>query len=105
VDLDLSRPRLLLIACPCALVISVPAAVASGLSAGARRGLLVKGGAALEVLGSVRTVAFDKTGTLTEGRPRITDVIPMLAGEDERSILRLAGRRTAVLRPPGSRDP
>jgi Cd2+/Zn2+-exporting ATPase len=81
---------LLLIACPCALVISVPAAVASGLSAGARRGLLVKGGAALEVLGSVRTVAFDKTGTLTEGRPRITDVIPMHAGEDERSILRLA---------------
>ncbi|MBR0683030.1 cadmium-translocating P-type ATPase [Roseomonas eburnea] len=65
----------LLIACPCALVISVPAAMASGLSAGARRGLLVKGGAALEAIGAARTVAFDKTGTLTEGRPRVTDVI------------------------------
>lgn len=66
----------LLIACPCALVISVPAAMASGLSAGARRGLLVKGGAALEAIGNARTIAFDKTGTLTEGRPRVTDVIP-----------------------------
>ena len=65
----------LLIACPCALVISVPAAMASGLSAGARRGLLIKGGAALEAIGAARTVAFDKTGTLTEGRPRVTDLL------------------------------
>jgi Cd2+/Zn2+-exporting ATPase len=65
----------LLIACPCALVISVPAALASGLSAGARRGLLIKGGAALEEIGAARTVAFDKTGTLTEGRPKVTDVL------------------------------
>ncbi|HWX48198.1 MAG TPA: heavy metal translocating P-type ATPase, partial [Roseomonas sp.] len=54
----------LLIACPCALVISVPAALASGLSAGARRGLLINGGAALEEIGAARTIAFDKTGTL-----------------------------------------
>ncbi|MBC9178741.1 heavy metal translocating P-type ATPase [Pseudoroseomonas ludipueritiae] len=66
----------LLIACPCALVISVPAALASGLSAGARRGLLIKGGAALEEIGTARTVAFDKTGTLTAGHPRVTDVLP-----------------------------
>ena len=79
----------LLIACPCALVISVPAAMASGLSAGARRGLLVKGGAALEALAAARTVAFDKTGTLTEGRPRATD---LLAAPDssETELLRLA---------------
>ncbi len=79
---------LLLIGCPCALVLSVPAAVTSALAAGARRGLLVKGGAALETIGKVRTVAFDKTGTLTEGRPRVTEVVPLTASEDE--VLRLA---------------
>lgn len=73
----------LLIACPCALVISTPAAIASGLAAGARRGLLVKGGAALETLGKIKTVAFDKTGTLTEGRPRITDIVAIEGTEDE----------------------
>ncbi len=81
---------LLLIACPCALVISVPAAVASGLSAGARRGLLVKGGAALEAIGAARTIAFDKTGTLTEGKPRVTDVAPLADGVDEACVLALA---------------
>jgi len=80
---------LLLVACPCALVISVPAAMASGLSAGARRGLLVKGGAALEAIGGARTIAFDKTGTLTEGRPRVTDVVPA-EGVTEAELLRLA---------------
>lgn len=65
---------LLLIACPCALVLSTPAAIASGLAAGTRRGLLIKGGSALETIGRVKTVAFDKTGTLTEGKPRVTDV-------------------------------
>lgn len=73
----------LLIACPCALVISTPAAIASGLAAGARRGLLVKGGAALEILGKVRTVAFDKTGTLTVGQPRVTDIIALEGDEAE----------------------
>src|SRR3954470_12316385 len=72
----------LLIACPCALVISVPAAMASGLSAGARRGLLIKGGAALETIGRVVIVAMDKTGTLTVGRPRVVDVVPS-EGVDE----------------------
>ena len=79
---------LLLIACPCALVLSVPAAVTSGISAGARRGLLIKGGAVLESIGDVQTVAFDKTGTLTQNRPQVTDVVPIVAGTDE--VLRLA---------------
>lgn len=73
----------LLIACPCALVISTPAAIASGLAAGARRGLLVKGGAALETLGKVETVAFDKTGTLTVGRPQVTDIVAIDTSENE----------------------
>ena len=79
----------LLIACPCALVISVPAAVASALSAGARQGLLVKGGAALEAVGKARTVAFDKTGTLTQGKPRVTDVLSA-EGTDDAGLLRAA---------------
>lgn len=73
----------LLIACPCALVISTPAAIASGLAAGARQGLLIKGGAALETLGKVATVAFDKTGTLTRGHPKVTDVIALSGSEDD----------------------
>jgi Cd2+/Zn2+-exporting ATPase len=72
----------LLIACPCALVISTPAAIASGLAAGTRKGLLIKGGAALETLGKVRTVAFDKTGTLTRGRPQVTDVVAVAGDAD-----------------------
>ncbi|MBS0558574.1 MAG: cadmium-translocating P-type ATPase [Proteobacteria bacterium] len=76
---------LLLVACPCALVLSTPAAIASGLAAGTRRGLLVKGGGALETIGRIRTVAFDKTGTLTEGRPRVTDV-RALAGAERTAI-------------------
>ena len=79
---------LLLVACPCALVLSTPAAIASGLAVGTRRGLLVKGGGALETIGRIRTVAFDKTGTLTEGRPRVTDVLT-LSGP-ERTMLGLA---------------
>ena len=79
----------LLIACPCALVISVPAAMASGLSAGARRGLLIKGGAALEQIGRAAIVAFDKTGTLTEGRPKLTDLLPA-SGRSETDLLSLA---------------
>nr|WP_299241232.1 heavy metal translocating P-type ATPase [uncultured Halomonas sp.] len=81
---------LLLIACPCALVISTPAAIAAGLSAGARRGLLIKGGAVLEQLGKLRTVALDKTGTLTAGTPKVTDVEDWATGQGENEILRLA---------------
>ncbi len=79
----------LLIACPCALVISTPAAIASGLAGGARRGLLIKGGAALEMLGKVKTVAFDKTGTLTVGQPRVTDVVA-LAGDPNDALAKAA---------------
>ena len=80
---------LLLIGCPCALVISTPAAITSGLAAATRRGALIKGGAALESLGSVRTIAFDKTGTLTEGKPRVTAIQPF-AQQDEAWLLSTA---------------
>ncbi|MCG5238622.1 heavy metal translocating P-type ATPase [Azospirillum doebereinerae] len=81
---------ILLIGCPCALVISTPAAIAAGLSNGARQGLLLKGGAALEVLARITTVAFDKTGTLTEGKPKVTDVVAFDASRTEADILGLA---------------
>ncbi|WP_261882838.1 zinc/cadmium/mercury/lead-transporting ATPase [Vibrio pelagius] len=81
---------LLLIACPCALVVSTPAAITSGLAAAAKRGALIKGGAALEQLGKVETIAFDKTGTLTEGKPQVTDVLP-LQGWNEQQLLRVVG--------------
>ncbi|EEQ09927.1 Lead, cadmium, zinc and mercury-transporting ATPase [Yersinia mollaretii ATCC 43969] len=80
---------LLLIGCPCALVISTPAAITSALAAATRRGALIKGGAALEQLGRIQTVAFDKTGTLTEGKPKVTDILPA-AGVSETRLLALA---------------
>ena len=80
---------LLLIGCPCALVISTPAAVTSALAAATRQGALIKGGAALERLAQVDTVAFDKTGTLTLGKPQLTE-LTSLDGRPEAELLALA---------------
>ncbi len=79
---------ILLIGCPCALVISTPAAIAAALSAGARRGLLLKGGAVLEQLRTITIVAMDKTGTLTEGKPKVTDIVAV--GRSETQVLSMA---------------
>lgn len=80
---------LLVAAAPCALVMSTPVAVAAAIGRAGRRGVLIKGGMALEALGRVRVVAMDKTGTLTRGEPEVTDIVPA-GGRDRTTVLRMA---------------
>ncbi|QEH37433.1 Copper-exporting P-type ATPase A [Aquisphaera giovannonii] len=79
----------LVVACPCALVLATPAAMLASMAWLARRGVLIKGGYALERLAACDTFAFDKTGTLTEGRPRVASIVP-LGGLDEAGLLGMA---------------
>jgi Cd2+/Zn2+-exporting ATPase len=80
---------MLVVACPCALVISTPITIVSALTAAARSGILIKGGAYLESLGAVRHIAFDKTGTLTQGTPSVVSVVGV-DGNSEADVLKLA---------------
>ncbi|MEO6873786.1 MAG: heavy metal translocating P-type ATPase [Opitutaceae bacterium] len=80
---------LLIIACPCALVISTPVSIVAGLTALARRGVLVKGGAHLETIGRLRALAMDKTGTITEGKPQVLGV-EILGSTTEQEVMRIA---------------
>ncbi len=73
----------LVAASPCALAISTPSAVLSGVARAARSGVLIKGGRALEDLGSLTAIAFDKTGTLTEGKPKLTHAVAINYTEEE----------------------
>jgi Cd2+/Zn2+-exporting ATPase len=84
------RAMLLLVAAsPCALALGTPAAVLTGIAQAARGGVLIKGGAHLENLGTLQAAAFDKTGTLTEGQFTVTDLIP-LHGTTPEELLSLA---------------
>jgi Cu+-exporting ATPase len=79
----------LIIACPCALGLATPTAIMVGTGRAAERGILIKGGEALEAACWIDTVVLDKTGTLTRGEPQVTDVVP-LNGFSEDDLLRLA---------------
>ncbi|KWV31538.1 heavy metal translocating P-type ATPase [Micromonospora rifamycinica] len=79
----------LVVATPCPLLLATPIAIVSGLSRAARRGVLVRDGGALELLGRARTLLVDKTGTLTAGRPRAAETVAGPGG-DRDEVLRLA---------------
>ena len=79
----------LIIACPCAMGLAVPTAVMVATGKGAERGVLIKGGRALERAGAVDLVLLDKTGTVTAGRPEVTDIFPA-SGIDERTLMEAA---------------
>ncbi len=80
---------LLVISCPCALVISTPVSIVAAIGNASRRGVLIKGGAYLEEMGSIKAIAFDKTGPLTQGRPVVTDIV-VSDGISETEFLALA---------------
>jgi Cu+-exporting ATPase len=79
----------LVIACPCALGLATPTALMVGSGMGAERGILFRSGEAIQTLKDVRAVVLDKTGTITQGRPAVTDVVPV-AGTSDAEVLRLA---------------
>ena len=79
----------LVAASPCALAIATPSAVLSGVARAAQSGVLIKGGRPLEDLGVITALAFDKTGTLTEGKPKLTEVVP-LGDMQEEELLKIA---------------
>jgi Zn2+/Cd2+-exporting ATPase len=81
---------ILVIACPCSLVISTPVSIVAGLTAAARSGVLIKGGAYLEAPAHLKGIAFDKTGTLTHGHPTVKTIYPMNDHSEAKILARAA---------------
>ncbi|PKQ29605.1 MAG: heavy metal translocating P-type ATPase, partial [Actinobacteria bacterium HGW-Actinobacteria-10] len=80
---------LLVVSCPCALVIATPVSIVSAITRSSRDGVLIKGGAFLELAPQIRALAFDKTGTLTIGRPEVGSIVPF-GGNSRGALLEIA---------------
>ena len=80
----------LVISCPCALGLATPVAIMVGTGKGAEGGILIKSGEALETLHAINTVLMDKTGTITEGKPKVTDIVPVDIKDDELLLIAAA---------------
>ncbi|MAH48354.1 heavy metal translocating P-type ATPase, partial [Candidatus Pacearchaeota archaeon] len=77
----------LVIACPCSLGLAVPISLTVGVGMGAKKGILIKKGGAIQTMKEVKTIVFDKTGTITKGEPEVIDIF----AKDEKNLLKLAG--------------